>query len=50
MNDDDDLNYNIKAVLGPTNTGKTYYAFDRMLSYKSGVFGFPFLGTCLLII
>ncbi len=38
---DDDLNYNIKAVLGPTNTGKTYYAFDRMLSYKSGVFGFP---------
>ncbi len=31
----------LKAVLGPTNTGKTHYALDRMLSYKSGIFGFP---------
>ncbi|PPR46048.1 MAG: hypothetical protein CFH17_00149 [Alphaproteobacteria bacterium MarineAlpha5_Bin7] len=34
-------NDNIIAVLGPTNTGKTYYAFERLLSYKSGIFGFP---------
>ena len=33
--------YIFKAILGPTNTGKTYYALDRMLSYKSGIFGFP---------
>ena len=31
----------IFAVLGPTNTGKTYLAFERLLSYKSGIFGFP---------
>ena len=31
----------IKAILGPTNTGKTYYAIDRMLSYKSGIMCFP---------
>ena len=29
------------AILGPTNTGKTYLAFDRLLAYKSGIFGFP---------
>ena len=34
-------NHNFKAILGPTNTGKTYYAFERMISYKSGIFGFP---------
>ena len=27
--------------MGPTNTGKTHFAFDRMLSYQSGIFGFP---------
>ena len=32
---------NIFAILGPTNTGKTYLAFDRLLSYNSGIFGFP---------
>ena len=32
---------NFLAILGPTNTGKTYLAFDRLLSYKSGIFGFP---------
>jgi len=28
-------------VLGPTNTGKTYLAIETMLSYKSGMIGFP---------
>ena len=32
---------NLLAILGPTNTGKTYLAFDRLMSYKSGIFGFP---------
>ena len=32
---------NIVAILGPTNTGKTYLAFDRLFSYSSGIFGFP---------
>ncbi|MBC8239255.1 MAG: hypothetical protein H8E30_02145, partial [Alphaproteobacteria bacterium] len=32
---------NISAVLGPTNTGKTYYAMDRMLAHPSGMIGFP---------
>ena len=31
----------LSAILGPTNTGKTYLAFERLLSYKSGIFGFP---------
>ncbi len=31
----------VKALLGPTNTGKTYYAMDRMLSHHSGIIGFP---------
>jgi len=29
------------AVLGPTNTGKTYLAFERMLAHGSGIMGFP---------
>ena len=32
---------NLIAILGPTNTGKTYLAFERLLSYNSGIFGFP---------
>ena len=32
---------NIKAALGPTNTGKTFYAIERMASYKSGIIGLP---------
>ena len=32
---------NLVAILGPTNTGKTYLAFDRMMAYQSGIFGFP---------
>ena len=31
----------ITAVLGPTNTGKTHYAIERMLAYRSGVIGLP---------
>ena len=33
--------HNLQAILGPTNTGKTYLAFARLTSYKSGIFGFP---------
>ncbi len=29
------------AVLGPTNTGKTHYALERMLAHRSGVIGLP---------
>ena len=32
---------NLIALLGPTNTGKTYYAIERMLQYNSGIIGFP---------
>jgi hypothetical protein len=32
---------NLVAILGPTNTGKTHLGFDRLISYKSGIFGFP---------
>ena len=32
---------NITAVLGPTNTGKTFLAIDRMLGHRSGMIGFP---------
>jgi len=31
----------IAAVLGPTNTGKTYLAIETMLSFDSGMIGFP---------
>ncbi len=31
----------VTAVLGPTNTGKTHYAIDRMLSHRTGVIGLP---------
>ncbi|MCA0903476.1 helicase-related protein [Qipengyuania aquimaris] len=31
----------IKAVLGPTNTGKTHLAIERMCAHSSGVIGFP---------
>lgn len=44
MNDEYRLNRRdarITALLGPTNTGKTHRAIDRMLSYESGMIGFP---------
>ena len=31
----------ITAVLGPTNTGKTFLAIETMLSFRSGMIGFP---------
>jgi ATP-dependent RNA helicase SUPV3L1/SUV3 len=31
----------VTAVLGPTNTGKTYLAVDRMLGHATGMIGFP---------
>ena len=34
-------NSQIKAVLGPTNTGKTHLAVERMLGHASGMIGLP---------
>ena len=31
----------VTAILGPTNTGKTYSAFKKLYNYKNGVIGFP---------
>ena len=31
----------ITAVLGPTNTGKTFLSIETMLSFDSGMIGFP---------
>jgi ATP-dependent RNA helicase SUPV3L1/SUV3 len=31
----------VKAVLGPTNTGKTHLAIERLLAHSSGIIGFP---------
>ena len=31
----------VTAVLGPTNTGKTHHAIDRMLAHRTGVIGLP---------
>jgi len=35
------MHANIAAVLGPTNTGKTHYAIERMLAHRSGMIGLP---------
>ena len=35
------MNQQIIAVLGPTNTGKTHLAVERMLKFETGVIGFP---------
>ncbi len=35
------LGYRVKAVLGPTNTGKTHLAIERLLAHGSGIIGFP---------
>ena len=37
----ENLSNHVLALLGPTNTGKTYVAIDKMLKYESGIFGFP---------
>ncbi len=31
----------LKAILGPTNTGKTHYALERMMGHASGMIGLP---------
>src|ERR1700741_2265739 len=31
----------LTAVLGPTNTGKTHFAIERMLGHRSGMIGLP---------
>jgi len=31
----------IVALLGPTNTGKTHLAIEKMLEFNSGIFGLP---------
>ena len=35
------MNQQIISVLGPTNTGKTHLAVERMLEFETGVIGFP---------
>ncbi|MEY4951697.1 MAG: hypothetical protein RL299_121, partial [Pseudomonadota bacterium] len=34
-------NSRLKAVLGPTNTGKTHLAIERLCAHSSGAIGFP---------
>ena len=31
----------VRAILGPTNTGKTHLAIERMCAHSSGIIGFP---------
>ncbi|MCV6594686.1 MAG: helicase-related protein [Silicimonas sp.] len=31
----------VSAILGPTNTGKTHYAIERMLAHRTGMIGLP---------
>jgi ATP-dependent RNA helicase SUPV3L1/SUV3 len=31
----------VVAILGPTNTGKTHLAIERMLAHRTGMIGFP---------
>ena len=33
--------HKIIALLGPTNTGKTFIAIEKMLEYNDGIFGLP---------
>ena len=36
-----DASCGVKAVLGPTNTGKTHLAIERLCAHSSGMIGFP---------
>ncbi|MDB2353371.1 helicase-related protein [Candidatus Pelagibacter bacterium] len=36
-----DVSQKIVALLGPTNTGKTHIAIEKMLEFDSGIFGLP---------
>ncbi|MEL6967935.1 MAG: hypothetical protein AAGM04_11190, partial [Pseudomonadota bacterium] len=31
----------VTAVLGPTNTGKTHLAIERLVAHRSGMIGLP---------
>ncbi|HHG89824.1 MAG TPA: hypothetical protein ENJ90_05005, partial [Devosia sp.] len=31
----------LRAILGPTNTGKTHFAIERMLTHRTGMIGLP---------
>jgi ATP-dependent RNA helicase SUPV3L1/SUV3 len=35
------VSHRVRAVLGPTNTGKTHLAITRLLGHASGMIGFP---------
>ena len=35
------MSHILKAVLGPTNTGKTWLAIERMCAHQKGMIGFP---------
>jgi ATP-dependent RNA helicase SUPV3L1/SUV3 len=35
----------VRAILGPTTTGKTHRAIERMVEHRSGMIGLP---LCLL--
>ena len=37
----DNRDSRVKAVLGPTNTGKTHLAIERLCAHSSGAIGFP---------
>jgi ATP-dependent RNA helicase SUPV3L1/SUV3 len=39
--DDRAMGAGVTAVLGPTNTGKTHLAIERMLAHSSGLIGLP---------
>ena len=41
MADKRDRERRVTAVLGPTNTGKTHMAVERMLAHPTGLIGFP---------
>ncbi|MCX7353322.1 MAG: hypothetical protein NTY59_00530 [Alphaproteobacteria bacterium] len=36
-----DTHPRVTAILGPTNTGKTHMAVERMLTHRTGMMGFP---------
>ena len=36
-----DKEENVTFVLGPTNTGKTHFAIEKMITYSSGIIGLP---------
>src|SRR5450631_43684 len=36
-----DSSRGVTVLLGPTNTGKTHYAIERMLAHSSGMIGLP---------